>query len=461
MAGRRFLLLLLLIAVAGLGLRVAYVLGAKRHDPLKGDQIYYSALADTLADGGGFRDPFITDRVVPSADHPPLTSIVAAPASWIVGTEGDPDGRILGHRLTMAFVGAGAVVAIGFAGRRVAGPTAGLVAAGVAAVYPGFWINDGLVMAESIGTLTIAVVILTAYRALDRPSIVNMGLLGAAIALCGLARAETLLLLPLLGLPVAWRARRGTDGSRLGALAGAVASIGVGAVLVLGPWVGPNLVRFEEPVTMSTNDGLTLIGNACDAAFFGPSRGFWIFSCIGVVDSDGDGIDDWDEYLAGTLEPPEGGDWSTVSAGWREAAFDYFGDHMGDLPAVVMVREMRGWGLWSPSEMVFYNTGEGRESWAGWAATVGWWILAPAGLAGLVVLRRRRREIWPLVAQLVTTALTLGAFYGLMRFRIGAEVAMVIATGALVAHLIQRWLARGPEGGNAGSDDATPESMRA
>ena len=55
----RYLALLALIAVAGGALRVGYVLVAKRHDPLVGDQIYYSAMGRVLARGDGFRDPFI------------------------------------------------------------------------------------------------------------------------------------------------------------------------------------------------------------------------------------------------------------------------------------------------------------------------------------------------------------------------------------------------------------------
>jgi len=50
---------------------------------LQGDQIYYSGLADGLARGDGFRDPFIRSRTVPSADHPPLTSLVLTPAAWL------------------------------------------------------------------------------------------------------------------------------------------------------------------------------------------------------------------------------------------------------------------------------------------------------------------------------------------------------------------------------------------
>ena len=195
-ASRRFgLLILLLVVVAG-GLRIGYVLAVTRHDPLVGDQLYYSFLADTLARGEGFRDPATADRAVPSADHPPLASMILAPTSWIVGTGGDAPHahrRVTAQRLTMALVGALAVGVIAYASRSLVGaprgPTAGLAAGGVAALYPGLWINDGLIMAESIGALTIALVIWAAVRALDEPAALRMLLLGCAVGVAALDRA--------------------------------------------------------------------------------------------------------------------------------------------------------------------------------------------------------------------------------------------------------------------------------
>ena len=52
------------------------------------------------------------------------------------------------------------------------------------------------------------------------------------------------------------------------------------AVAVLLPWVVPNLVRFERPALLSTNDGTTLLGSYCDASFFGPNKGGWTLECV-------------------------------------------------------------------------------------------------------------------------------------------------------------------------------------
>ncbi len=72
--------------------------------------------------------------------------------------------HLLAQRLTMTVFGAGVVLLIGLIGRAVAGNRAGLIAAGIAALYPNLWINDGLVMSETLATLAVALAILLAYR---------------------------------------------------------------------------------------------------------------------------------------------------------------------------------------------------------------------------------------------------------------------------------------------------------
>ena len=87
------------------------------------------------------------------------------------------------------------------------------------------------------------------------------------------------------------------------------------AVAVLLPWVVPNLVRFERPVLLSTNDGTTLLGSYCDASFFGPNKGGWTIECVFEHPT-------YDIDVDATVRGPR----------QREAAFDYAKDHLGDAP---------------------------------------------------------------------------------------------------------------------------------
>ena len=457
----RFAVALGLLMLVGLGVRFGYVLGAKRHDDrLPGDQSYYSNQADTLAHGHGFRHPAVfaeEHRAVPAADHPPLTAIVAAPATWVTNSEQQ---RILAQRLIMAIVGSLTVGAVGLAARSAAGrhhPSAtGLVAAAIAAVHPTLWINDGLVMSESIGALTIALVILTTYRAYDDPSVARFAQLGAAIGLASLARAEALLLAPLLILPgvSTWVLPIGRPPTRdrvrwLGAA-------GAALVLVLVPWVGANLVRFHQPTYLSTNDGLTLLGANCDRAWQGDGRGLWMLQCIDAVDTDGDGRNDWQEFEAGTPSIGLHQDYSDQSARYRRAAFRYLRHHLGGLPGVVLTRELRLWGVIEVDQMVGYNTGEGREPWASWAGIIGYWALLSPAVAGLVVLRRRKRRLWPLLAHVVAAAIIAGLFFGLWRFRLGADVAATVAAAIGMAACWEALFRRGSRGAAPNPEGLTP-----
>ncbi len=52
---------------------------------------------------------------------------------------------------------------IGLVGRRLGGNAVGLVAAGIAAVYPEIWINDGMLLSESMAILMTAIMLYTVY----------------------------------------------------------------------------------------------------------------------------------------------------------------------------------------------------------------------------------------------------------------------------------------------------------
>jgi hypothetical protein len=458
---RRFLGVLLLIVLVALGIRVAYVWTVTRHDPPLGDQYYYSALANTLAEGRGFAEPDLKDRTVPSADHPPLTSIVAAPASWILGTGGDAataHRRLTGQRLVMAGVGALTVAAIGMAARRLGRTTDGAerigwIAAGIAAVHPGLWINDGLVMSESVGALTIALVVWVSYACLSQPTAWRMAALGAATGLAGLARAEALLLVPLLVVPVAFTRRGDPDRRPVYPRIRWLSAAGVGCLLVLGPWVGANLLRFNRPMFMSTNDGLTLLGTNCDAAYHGSSRGLWSLQCIAAVDTDGDGVDDWTELEQGTPMLGTDQDESDQSALYRSAALDYARDHLDELPAVMAHRIGRVWGVVDLRQQTdFYNEGEGRHRSVSRAAAAGFFAVAALGIVGMVVLRRRRQPVWPIGVHLVSTTVIAALFYGLLRFRIGAEVALVVAAAVTLDAIWARFTRRRRSHSGAGQE---------
>jgi 4-amino-4-deoxy-L-arabinose transferase-like glycosyltransferase len=425
---RRFWRILLLIVLGAFALRVGYVLLAKRHEPLVGDQLYYNAQANTLARGHGFTDFRDGSQ---TAEHPPLTALALTPTSWVM-ERFDPGGsHVLAQRLTMTIFGAAVVLLIGLIGRRVAGDRAGLLAAGIAAVYPNLWVNDGLVMSETLATLAVALAILLAYRFIRATTWANAAWLGAACGLAMLARAELGLLLPVMVLPVAlFLKRRSLKQQLLLFLVACVA-----ALAVTSPWLIANLTRFDKPVLFSTNDGLTICGANLHRTWYGSGTGLWALDCAGF--------------------PVPKGDRSVTSDALRSDGLRFIRDHLARLPVVVAVRIARVWSLYAPGQMASYNVNEGRDAGVSWAGFVTFWLLVPCAAVGAVMLRRRRVPITPLIAQFVVVTITAAAIYGLVRFRVPAEVSLVV----LAAVAVDAWL--GGRRDAAESDADAPEARPA
>lgn len=90
--------------------------------------------------------------------------------------------------------------------------------------------------------------------------------------------------------------------------------------------------------------------------------------------------------------------------------------------------------------MVFLNEGEDREPAASRLALWGYWALAPVAAAGTVLLWRRRERAVAgiLLSTAAMVTLTAALFYGIVRFRLPAEVAMVAVAAVAVEHLLSR-----------------------
>lgn len=220
-SGAFYLRLLLIAGLAPAG-RTTYVFVETQHQELPGpaqeaegahrsfDEFSYEQQANQLADGIWFKESeFLAEPGGESAAHPPLTALLLAPVSAATG------GSVLAMRLVMALVGSAAVVLVGLVGREAFDARAGLWAAGLAAAYPNLWMNDGLVLSESLAVLCASVVIYLAYRLARSPGWRLAAALGAASGAGMLSRSELVLLLPLLVVPSRSRCARpsGRDSS--------------------------------------------------------------------------------------------------------------------------------------------------------------------------------------------------------------------------------------------------------
>ncbi|MGH9112984.1 MAG: glycosyltransferase family 39 protein [Acidimicrobiales bacterium] len=422
MGQRRFAVGLGLIGLAAFVGRVVYVVTVTRHSTIMTDELWYTITADRLASGEGFTSPgFPWPAGTELAEHPPLPSVLLAPWVWLSDIHSDMP------RFVVAAFGALVVVLVGLVANEVAGRRPGLVAAGLAAVYPNLWVNDGLLMSETFAALGAALTLYAAYRLRRRHTVVAAVMAGVAVGVAALARAELVLLLPLLVVPLALA----SPGAPLRRRALLASSAALACLLTVTPWVAYNLGRFDEPV-LFTHDGGTLLGANCDDTYSGSRLGFWNGYC--------------------TLSHPTG-DESVQSAEMRRAAFRYMADNVGKLPVVVAARIGRGWGVFRPFDAVEANRFDGRPRWISLTAIWSTWVVGGLAIVGAVALRRRGESLFVLAMPVVVVTLTMAAIYGRDRFRVPAEVALVVlAAVALDAVARRRAATEGPGQAEIGPD---------
>jgi 4-amino-4-deoxy-L-arabinose transferase-like glycosyltransferase len=405
----RFYRWLAAIVAFGLALRALQTLLVAPWPPgFFNDEAYYNALAQLIAHGVGFVRPaeFLGDGLtLPTAERAPLFPLLLAGLAKLGLADGDL--RLLG-----LLTGGGTIAVLGLLGRRVGGARAGLLAAGIAALYPTLIAADGALMTESLYGLLAALALLLAYRLLDAPTLGWALALGAILGLAAHARAEALLLTPLLLVPLL---------RRPGGLK-TCAAVCVACALVLVPWTVRNWSEFDRPVLIATEGGETLAGANCEQVYYGEDIGNWRVSC---VDFSGRGNE---------------------AAELNEAGRDgirYAREHLGRVPIVAAARFARTWGLYRP-----FAVPEGRRAWVMHLGAGIYFLLIPLAVCGFVLLRRRHVPVWILMTPFITVTVTTLLAYGQIRFRHSAELSLVV----LSAVALDRLLPSAAEAGTSARD---------
>lgn len=440
---RDFRVQLGIVAGVALLVRVMAVLRWTRFLDPEGDQNFYWRQGQDLADGFGFVYRNSYGERVATAVHPPLHSAYLGLVSLLGGTSH------AWHRLASTLLGVGAVIAVGYAARRIGGNRAGIIAALLAAVYPNLWINDAMMLSESMYALTIALVLVTTFRFRDAPTALNVALLSGSVALAALTRAEAVLLFVILVVPVVLLTRSLAGRRRIELTA--IATI-TGA-LVLAPWVVRNYLTFESrPLTVSNGSGFVLEIANCDQTY----------GLAPPLDAEGNPEPgkDADEFLGYWWQGCDrtawpAGDETVVEAAKRQTALTYIGDHTGELPKVVAARVGRMWDLWRPGQSYDFNVFfERRGGWPTLGGMAMYYPLLLASIGGLVVLWRRRITIIPFLAIAATTTVAAAASFGITRYRVGADVALTVLAGVALDAL-WRWLRRS-DPARPGAESASP-----
>ncbi len=311
------------------------------------------------------------------------------------------------------------VVLIALLATRVAGRRAGLIAAGLATIYPPLLANDGVPLSEPTGLLVMLLAIWALLA--GRP-----GWAGAAAGLLVLTRPSAQLFVPLIAL-VLWRQ------------AGLRRALGfaVIAVAVVAPWVIRNETIFHRPVIVTSN-GFNL------AAIYSPvalSAGHFVDP---VFDPRFAPIRNFGNSYANLNE-------ANLDSAFRREGLKGIREHPGQVPSVVWLNVRRlvdqTWGLNDGPEAQ-----DGRPLGLRHVSLPLVWLVEIVGFIGLLRMtgqaRRDYRTRSPRDGRLGAGVMPLTALYffvvsvltvSVPRLRAPDDVLLIIAVGVLVA---QRWESR-------------------
>jgi hypothetical protein len=417
-----------LTAVVALGavLRIAWATQMQRPVTFR-DPGAYLLLAEQAASGNGWTyavpdgaGGFVNS---PTAYYPPGYPLFLTPIVWLARLlPGDISG--FGTAVAVNVVLSVVLVWLTFAlGRRLAGPTVGLVAAAATAVWPNLVFHSGVILTETLFLVVLTLLFLVALATPEvarAPGWRRMVAVGVLLGAIGLIRPVSLVIAPLLVL-LWWSQGVAQAVKRL-------AVVGAAVVLVLAPWSILSTARMDSFVLLSLNFG----DNLCIGYRDGANGGFSLAP---------DCFNGYDQYERPEFELRRQSD-------NIERATTWLADHPGQ--ALGLVPDRARYTLQHDDDGVAAAGDYGANPVAG-ADTVRllgdlsdafYWLLAAGALAGVVVLGRsgrwsdRRWQFFVLSApvSLLSPLLTFGD----PRFKMPIYPVLAICAGVAVAALVDR-----------------------
>ena len=215
------------------------------------DQVSYDALARSLLAGRGYSFP---------ANWYPFTPANTPTAHWsfiyplyLAGVYAVTGDHPLAARLVQGAVG-GALISflVYLIGRRVVNESAGLIGAGLAAVYGYFIYYSVALMTETFFIVLVLVSLYLCLELRERTTLPRWLGLGLALGLAALLRQTILLVVPVLLGWLLWEQRRARI--RVWHFA-----IPVGVILLLiAPWTLRNYREYRQFLLLNSNAGYAL-----------------------------------------------------------------------------------------------------------------------------------------------------------------------------------------------------------
>ena len=294
----------------------------------------------------------------------------------------------------------------GLAGRAAFDRRAGLIAAGIVALYPNIWLYERELMPETLALLGVATCIWLTYRFIEGPTPSLAFGLGATVGLLALTRSEQIALMVFLVLPVILSARGVTWRRRWVWLALAC----LGGLLLIAPWTAYNSTRSTELWFCRRASAPALRAGNCEPAYGDELLGYYQDQ-VGAPCS--------------RRAPNLSSDPSVADGQLRRAAFDFMEAHRR-VPVVIAARIGRTFNVYRPFQQVHLEAERRSPLRVLRLALFSYWALVPPAIAGAVLARRQRIAIYPLLVFPVIVLLSVALTIGAVRYRAPAEVPLAI-----------------------------------
>jgi hypothetical protein len=395
----------------GLGLRLAWGIWVSREPTGLYDPARYLGMAREIAKGHGMVEPMSGH---PTAYYPPGYPWFLGIVAWL--SKPFTDDVPLVAALVQSVIGAATALLGAVVARRLAGPRAAVAAAFGLALYPNLVFHSGTLLGETLyNGLFLGFLVVLLRGGLGPADTRRVAVAGLLLGLAVMVRPISLAIVPVV-IGCWWLGHPG----RRTLLRGSAVLVGAVALCIV-PWTVRNAVRMHELVPLSTNTG----DNLC----LGHAKGAnGAFSARHACDTSYNFLDGPADEVAAdrektriavraVLDDPGREPWLL----WRRFWFMWIrdGDHDGVLAAQSYRLDRF---LARPTERRLTDT-----------ADVAYWAVCATGLAGAVVLvRRRRPEDLLLVGSAVMTALVPLAFFGDSRFKVPVIPLLIIMAATLV-----------------------------
>jgi 4-amino-4-deoxy-L-arabinose transferase-like glycosyltransferase len=402
---------------------------------LWGDGYVYSNQANLLVDGKGLIAPlpyYLTGVQQEAADHPPLYVLYLA--FWsLLGFRSE-----LAHMLLSAPFAALCVPTFALLGRRLWSPRAGLVAGVIGAFNPSIIHFPGFALSETMTLPLVALLCLFLYRLWDRRTWTDAAMSGFLVGLTALCRPDIAVMAPLAVLPIVLLLRSTTFRRKFAYLVVA----GVACAAPMAPWFAYNMARYENTVLLSVGFDYSLTQGSCDQSYYGELIGYYWLPCMG-------------ERLEGT--DLEYADQSVGALHLRRETLAYIRDHLAWTPVVMAARVGRVTGTFRPIQQAdLEHITEDREWWLSNSSVLSYYPLAALSVLGVVVLRRRRRPVIPLLATIASALLGAAMTLAVLRYRASAEPALAVLA-AVAVDAIVTWIQRAWHDGTMAEPDPSAD----